>query len=118
VHVQAPFVHVGVLPPHILAAPHVPVASHVSTPLPEHCVFPGVQATQAPLRHCGVDPEQVWTGCHLPVASQRIVCWPEHSTAPGTHTPEQLPAAHANGHAVPETHWPAALHVCGVLPMH
>jgi hypothetical protein len=38
------------------AVSHWPAAEHVWTPLPEHCVEPGVHATHAPFKHTGVSP--------------------------------------------------------------
>jgi hypothetical protein len=41
---HAPLRHTGVEPPHAVALPQLPVASHVCTSVPsEHCVAPGLQ---------------------------------------------------------------------------
>jgi hypothetical protein len=51
---------------HAAALPQVSAALHVSTPLPEHWVAPGVHATQALFQHAGVAPEHVVCVCQPP----------------------------------------------------
>jgi hypothetical protein len=72
----------------------MPVASQTRTPLPEHCVVPGVHwpvqtpATHAELLHvCAVD--------HVPVTSQVWTALPEQRTAAGVQDPVHAPSTHA-----------------------
>jgi hypothetical protein len=58
---------------HAAAVPHMPVELHVCTPLPEHCVPPGVHDPEhAPFTHAW--PVQRAGAPQLPVLSQ--VCTP------------------------------------------
>jgi hypothetical protein len=72
----------------------LPVASHVSTPLPAQRTAPGVQVpvhapfTQACVVHATGVP-------HIPVASQVWTPLPEHSFMPNAHEPEHWPLMHA-----------------------
>jgi hypothetical protein len=61
-----------------IGAFQVPLALQVWTPLPEHCVEPGEQATHALLRQVGVGPEQVDCVCQLPVSSHDWIADPRH----------------------------------------
>jgi hypothetical protein len=122
----APFwTHVWLV--HVTGAPHVPVASHVDTPLlappsapAAHCVEP---ALQEPVH---MPPMQVWFthaapfACQLPVASHICGCWPLHWIAPGLHA-TQAPARQAGVvpvHAEPTfcQAVPEELHCCGRAP--
>jgi hypothetical protein len=74
-HCVCPGAHWPVHPPlmHVwfvqaAGVPQAPAALHVCTPFPEHCLVPGVQATQALFKQAGVDPEQVTAVCHSPLA--------------------------------------------------
>jgi hypothetical protein len=51
-------------------APQVPLALHVSTPLPTQATAPGVHCTHVLLKQTGVEPEQVLAVCQLPFTSQ------------------------------------------------
>ena len=62
-----------------MAAPQVPLAVHVSTPLPEHCVWPAAHTpVQAPATH-------VWLTQAVPAAHA-----PEAPHVSGWLLPEQL----------------------------
>ena len=63
--------------------PHEPVELQVSTPLPEHCNAPGLQATQAPVRQAGVVPVHATAVPHEPVALHVWTPLPEHCLVPG-----------------------------------
>ncbi len=82
---QLPERHVWLV--HAAGAPQLPLLSHVWTPLPWHCVEPGVHTpVQAPL-------EQAWLvhGCGVPQwPDESHVCTPlpEHCVAPGVQVPE------------------------------
>jgi hypothetical protein len=79
---------------HALGVLHVPLASQVINPLPEHCVDPGVQLpTQAPDAHAWL--VHGIAGVHSPVTSQVCTASPEHRTAPGVQTPVHVPSEHA-----------------------
>jgi hypothetical protein len=66
----------------------------VRTPLPEHCVVPGVQTpVQAPATHAAF--EHGIALLHVPVRSQVCTPLPEHRVAPGLHTPVQVPLTQA-----------------------
>jgi sulfur dioxygenase len=89
----------------------------VRTPLPVHCVVPGVQTpvqapdTQAAFEHaCAAD--------HVPVASHVCTASPEHRVEPGTHAPVHAPMTHAYGQALPVSQAPLALHVWTPSPAH
>lgn len=73
------------------AAPHVPAALQVWTPLFEHCVAPGAHWVHAPFQHTGVAPEHVVWFCQWPVPSQVCVMLPEHCVCPAAHTPVHAP---------------------------
>jgi hypothetical protein len=73
--VQTPLTHAEF--EHAAAEPHVPLALHVSTPLPEHCVAPGVHdPVHAPLTHAWF--VQALAFCQVPVALHVCGCWPLH----------------------------------------
>jgi hypothetical protein len=68
---------------------------HVSTPLPEHRVAPGVQ-TPVQALPTQAWPEQGVAAPHWPVALHvSVAALPEHCTAPGTHTPWHEPPTQA-----------------------
>jgi hypothetical protein len=98
---------------HAVGGPQLPVASQVWMPLPEHCVAPGLQATQeapcAPARQTGVPPVHPTAVPHVPVASHVWTPVAEHCVEPGTHDPVQLapPALTVQT----EGHGDGALHV-------
>ena len=87
--VQAPLEQAR--PTQSLAAPHLPVASQVWTPLLEHWVLPGVQTpvhaplTQAWFVHAFGVPQ-------LPSVPQPWTALPEHCDWPEVHKPVQTPA--------------------------
>ncbi len=102
---------------HACAAPQLPVASHLWTPLPVHCVLPCAQtpwhealwltmsSTHVELLHAtGVPqlpPEHDWTAL------------PEHWLVPALQAPVHTPPAHVPVvHGSPIPHWPFAPHVC------
>ncbi len=59
--------------------PHWPLLPHVCTPLPEHCVAPGVHTpVHAPFTHAWLVQEPAFD--HVPVALHVCGCWPEHCT--------------------------------------
>jgi hypothetical protein len=67
--------------------------SHCWTPLPEHCIAPGVHDPVHP-------PEtQLWLQVtavpKVPVSPHVWTPLPEHCVPPGAHTPVQAPMAHA-----------------------
>jgi len=83
--VQAPLTHAEL--EHATGVPQLPPASHVCTPLPEHCVVPGVQEpVQTPLTHAALHDTAV---PHRPLLLQVWTALPEHWVAPGEHTPVQ-----------------------------
>ncbi len=89
---HAPLVHVcsGV---HVAGADHWALALHVSTPLPEHCVAPGVQT---PVHWPALQTkEQLDPLCQVPVASQVSGKSPLHWRAPGVQLPTHLPPLQA-----------------------
>jgi hypothetical protein len=89
---HAPSTHVWFV--HGTAAPNCPLAPHVSTPLSEHCVAPGVhEPVQMPALHTPGQAAPLF--CHAPVVSHVCGCCPEHCSHPGTQTPEQTPPLHA-----------------------
>jgi hypothetical protein len=66
----------------------------VRTPLPEHCVVPGVQTPmQAPAEQAAF--VQGCAAAQVPVASQVCTASPEQRVAPGLHTPVHVPVTHA-----------------------
>src|SRR5580700_8970556 len=68
--------------------PHVPLALHVSTPLPEHVVARGVQEpVQPPLTHAW--SEHATALPHVPLALHVSTPLPEHVVAPGVQEPVQ-----------------------------
>ena len=89
--VQAPL-------PHGTAVPHVPVASHVWSPVPMHWKVPG---TQVPW-HDAV-PELTTHACaaqttdvpQLPIELHVWTPLPEHCVVPGAQTPLQPPETQA-----------------------
>ena len=89
---------------------HCPLAAHVCTPLPEHCVMPGVHVpAQTPPEHV---PVHGVARPHCPVARQVRTPLDEHWVAPGEQTPVQAPLAHAwFVHAAAVPHVPSARHV-------
>jgi hypothetical protein len=120
---HALFTQNGVLPAHATALPHCPHASHVCTPLPQHCLAFGTHTgldahEQAPhaqlvvhvcvpymLQDCArlgaqaPDPVQVPLVCQLPVALHVCVSVPQLPHAkgfvcPGAHWPTQAPETH------------------------
>jgi hypothetical protein len=71
----------------------MPVASHVRTPPPVHCVVPGVHSpVQAPDAQAAF--AQGWVLDQVPVTSHVWMPLPEHCFAPGVHTPAQAPLTH------------------------
>ena len=69
---------------------HVPRIEQVSTPLPEHCVAPGVQEpAHDPLLHTNGHALPVF--CQVPVEPHVCGCWPLHCVAPGVHNPVHEP---------------------------
>ena len=71
----------------------MPVAVHVSTPLPEHCVDPGAQTpVHTPATHDWLTHA---TGAlHVPFDPHVSTPLPEHWVAPGAQTPVHAPDAH------------------------
>lgn len=69
----------------LLGLPQVPPALQVSTPFPEHCVAPCVQAAHAPLVQASGHAEPLL--CQVPVLSHVCGCRPLHCVAPGEHVP-------------------------------
>jgi hypothetical protein len=66
----------------------------VPTPLPEHCVDPGVHTpVHAPDTHAEL--EHACAADHVPVVSHVCTASPEQRVAPGVHDPVQAPATHA-----------------------
>jgi hypothetical protein len=51
--------------------------------------------------------------CHVP-ATHVCGTMPTHCVLGGTHSPPHCPLLQMNGHCIPLTHCPLALHVCGV----
>ena len=71
---------------------HAPPELQVWTPLPEHCVAPGVHApVHVPPLHALAQGAPLL--CQAPVQSQVCGCWPLHCMAPGVQAPVQLPLA-------------------------
>jgi hypothetical protein len=98
---HAPLAQNAVLPVHATALPHCPHALHVCTPLPEHCVAPGV--------HAGPDPHEHAPHAHVPLHD--CVPYVLHdcvAVAAQAPWPGQLPLV---------THAPLALHVCVSVPV-
>lgn len=107
------------------AAPHWPLASHVSTPagppsVVAHCFEPGTQtpwhiapaspATQAELTHAVAEP-------HCP-PEHDCTALPEHCVEPAVQEPVHCPPAHIPAaHAFEAPHCPFALHVSTPLPV-
>ncbi len=99
--------------------PHCPAPLQISTPLPEHCVAPGVHdPVQAP-------PLQIELhavgGPHNPVVGSHCSTeLPEHVVWSGAHSPVQLPAPRhvVLPHEVRVPHVPVLLHICVLLPTH
>jgi hypothetical protein len=78
---------------HATGALQLAVTSHVWTPLPEHCFWPGVHVPvqTPPLHdwlHAAAEPQ-------LPFAPHVSTPLAEHCVAPGTHTPVHVPIAQA-----------------------
>jgi len=115
---QAPLVQVCVSAAQATAEPHWPLPLHVCTPLPEHCVVPGVHTpVQAPETHA--EETHAVPVPHWPAAVQVSRSLPEHLPAPGAQTPVQLPLTQACPlHAVSFTQSPWALQVWGCRPTH
>lgn len=62
---------------------------------------------------------QAWEGTHVPVESQVCTTLLLQSTARGVQpVAEHTPDVHPWAQAVPFTQLPAALHVCGTVPLH
>ncbi len=113
---HAPLTHVWLL--HAMAAAHWPLALQVCTPLPEHWVCPGLQATQEPLRQAGVPPPQATEAPQLPVELHVSTPLPAHRVLPAAQEPLQTPDTHVLAtHAVGVPHMPP-VHVCTPLPEH
>ena len=101
-----------------MAAPHCPVALQVCTPLPEHWVWPGLQATHPPSRQAGVPPAQATDAPQVPVEPHVSTPLPAHRALPAAHEPVQTPATHVlSTHDVGAPHMPPT-HVCTPLPEH
>jgi hypothetical protein len=112
---QTPFVHVPE-PGQATADPQDPVVWHVCKLVPEHCVAPGLHATQPPLRHTGVPPEHSTAVPHVPLVVQVCTPLPEHCVSPGVHAPVHVPDTHAwLTHASAFCQVPLAVHVCGCV---
>jgi hypothetical protein len=74
--------------------PNWPLALQVSTPLPEHCVAPGVhEPVHVPMLQTA--GQTVPVACQFPFMSQVCGCCPLHCIAPGAHVPLHVPAVHA-----------------------
>jgi hypothetical protein len=104
---------------HAAGAPHVPFEAHVSSPLPEHCVAPGVhEPAHAPATHA--EFEHATAVPHWPVAGSHVSTpLPLHCVWPGAHEPVQFPPRHVwLEHATGALHPPALLHVWTPLPEH
>ena len=104
---------------HAAGAPHVPFEAHVSSPLPEHCVAPGVhEPAHAPATHA--EFEHATAVPHWPVAGSQVSTpLPLHCVWPGAHEPVQFPPRHVwLEHATGALHPPALLHVWTPLPEH
>jgi hypothetical protein len=72
----------------------MPVASHVRTPPPVHCVVPGVHSpVQAPDAQAAF--AQGWVLDQVPVTSHVCTASPEHWTAPGAQVPVHAPIEQA-----------------------
>jgi hypothetical protein len=103
----------------VTGAPHVPPAPHVSTPLPEHWVAPGVHdPAQAPETHAEFAHA---TGLPQPpvAALQVSTPFPLHWVWPGAQLPVQFPPRQVSfEHATGAPQAPALLHVCTPLPEH
>jgi hypothetical protein len=70
------------------------LVSHVLTPLPEHCVLPGVQTpVHAPDTHAWFVQDAALT--HVPAELHVCSPPPEHREALGAHIPVHAPDAHA-----------------------
>ena len=102
---------------HAVPAPHCPVPSQTCTPLPEHCVAPGVHTpVQAPAA------QAYWhevTAPHAPLVVHDCTPAPEHLVTPGAHEPAQTPDTHAE--LMQRTGSPQVLpepQVCTPLPEH
>jgi hypothetical protein len=81
----------------VQAAPscHVPLASHVCTTSPLHCVAFGEHVPEhAPPLHTLA---QGGSSVHAPVGSQRSGANPLHCRVPGVHPPTQAPSRHTYG---------------------
>ncbi len=104
-------------------APHIPVVSHVSTPLPEHWIAPGTQVPlHAPLVQMPMHGEGV---PQVPVGEHVCTPSPRHCVAPATHVPVQAPDTQVwptHGTGVPQVPGvpvlPAAPHVSTPLLEH
>jgi hypothetical protein len=122
--VQAPFTQAWLV--QVTAALHCPLALHVSTPLPEQWVAPGVHAAHVPPTHTGVPPPHAVAVPQLPVASHVSTPLPEQRVAPGVHTPEQQalappshpPMPHTYVHPLKLPHWPPEVQVWTPLLEH
>jgi hypothetical protein len=105
---------------HDAGDPQTPPEVHVSTPLPEHCVAPGVHdPAHDPLlqTYWHADPEL----CHVPVESQVWGCRPLHWEAPGVQLPLQVPVAplHRYGQLAPlACQLPVVSQTWGCSPLH
>jgi hypothetical protein len=100
--------------------PQFPPASQVWTPLPEHCLPPGLHEPEhTPLTQ--VELEQAAGVPHCPVMSHVCTALADaaHCTALGVHTPWHAPLTHAwLLQAAGALQAPVALQVCTPLPEH
>jgi hypothetical protein len=79
---------------HETAELHWPVAEHVWTPLPEHCVAPGTHTPMhAPVTQADATHEEA--APHWPLELQVSTPLPEQRVVPGAHTPEHSPPTQA-----------------------
>jgi hypothetical protein len=95
---------------------HWPVALHVCSVVPEHCVAPGLQT---PLHFPALQTKgQGWPSTHLPawqLCGVRLL----HCTLPSEQEPAHDPWSQTNGHTAPAlVQVPSGLQVCGWLPLH
>jgi hypothetical protein len=112
--VQAPMTHAWFVQG--TAALQLPVASHVCTPLPEHCVAPGAHTPwHVPLAHAWL--AQGTPAPHVPLVRHVCTALPEHCVVPGLHVMGQRklqPWMHGQAHATGAPQWPVVSHVCSV----
>jgi hypothetical protein len=92
--VQAPDTQVWLV--QATAVPHWPVGSHVCTPLPEHCAWPGPHTpVHAPETQVVLALQGLGVFCQVPLAVHVCGCWPLHWVEFGAQTPVHAPETHA-----------------------